>query len=288
MSSNQRRSRRFGRRRSLLQQAETAELRVAKYNTNLSLDSVSPMRFSTSLRYQFTTVDGTTASITYASLLNLVTVTKTTTTATSLLEAVKVNRLRVWVMGKTGTPVAPVSTYEFMNSCLISIRDAITPGVGVEKEITVMAPGSQGKYYEYRPKGLASQWFNGVGSSPFLGQILFALTPSVGHAPIVQIDVSMQVAATTTVSGSNALVLQTTVDATTAGGVAYPYLDSMSDGDTEGTQVLQPLRLGATTVNLPLPAPVSTPAPARPSMAAIRAAVSSSSSGRPPVAVTPQ
>lgn len=261
---------------------EAIQLRELTLDSKLEAPAITPCRFGTSLRYFFTTTDSTTANITLASLMNLIVVSKTTTTVSSIVEAVKINRLKIWIQGKVSVNDASTGATPVLagNSIKISVRDTAVPGVGVEKEIIVATSGSKGRFWEYRPRGFMSEWINLDVLSA--SSTLFALTPSPGHVPWVEIDVGLQLCTAASPATAAALVLSTTVDTTTAGAVLYPFLDSMSDDTGEGSQVLQPFYGNTVTVNMPRPAPVDSTSTQLPALFAgpevRRACISSSSS----------
>jgi hypothetical protein len=251
-SIQRRNSRRRRGNAGIKRRCEQASLREHIHDLKMAAPVLTPMRFGTSLRYFFTTSDGSAANITFASLMNLIGVTKTTTTMTSLIEACKVRRLKIWVQGKVTVNTDDGTTpSQAGNVCHVSVRDSAVPGIGVEKEFVLTTSNAKGVYWEYTPRGFASEWFNLdvlASSLPF-----FVITPNPGHSPWVEIDVSLQLCTSNSMASAAALVLQTTVQTTTAGAVAYPYLDSMGDDTTEGTQVLAPFYNNNVSVNLPRP-----------------------------------
>ncbi len=207
---------------------------------------MAPLRFSSSIRYQPATA--VSASVYAGSILNLIVMTKTTTTAQSCIEAARLKRLHIWVPAFTQTTAAAVVA----PSCRLSVRDFIVPGLGVERELIVNSQVGKGGYLCYTFKGIWSQWFNSfaVGAVTAAEQ-LFQIIPT-GCIPLVQLDFDWQLPITTT---ATIITISTTVDITTAGFVAYPALDNLIDNDTEGAANYPPVQLQTVTVNMPRPSP---------------------------------
>jgi hypothetical protein len=187
-------------------------------------------------------------------LLNLFGVTKTTTTFCSVIEAVKLNKIKLFLPGRISTDATSASS---TNSLKLSVRDAMIPGIGVEKDITIATTGAKGRYFEYRPRGFAAEWYNYDAVTTFATDVpIFVVAPSIGTTAFVEIDVGVQFTVASSVGAAAALCPQTTVDTTSPGAFCFCYLDSVVDADTEGSQILAPFYSNAVTANMPKPLPV--------------------------------
>jgi hypothetical protein len=156
----------------------------------------------------------------------------------SIIEAVKISKVKMWLLGRVGTDATSASSAA---SCRLSVRDSAIPGIGVEKDIIVTTTGSKGRYYEYRFRGFASEWFNLDAVSEFGGVApLFAITPNSGTTVYVEVDVALQLCVASSPTVAATLTIQTTVDTTVAGAVVFPCLDSLVTLNQEGSQLLTP------------------------------------------------
>ncbi len=254
--------------RPLQRRAALAEIRHAYEEKMLKCPPLGPiMRGSTSIRYRpAATGVGT---LTAACLLASVVVSTTTTNVVTIFEAVKLRKMHVWIPGAvttSSTAVAPPS-------CLISIRDFAVPGIGVEKETVLVSTGADGAYFCHKFRGVMSEWFNLVGiSSAFAGEVIASVIPNTSCIPVVQLDFSYQIIQTNSDTSAANLAFDITVDATSAGAVLYLPMNSLTTFSTEGLGTYTPVGVASATVNLPLPAPVSS--------GTFGPVVSSSSSGR--------
>jgi hypothetical protein len=210
-----------------------------------------PGRFSMSLRYQQTAAG--TSSVTWASLFCLMGYTTSTTTFKSLLEAVKVRKLHIWLPGNSAASGSAVLT----NVAGVSIKDSIVPGLGVEKTFQMYSSGIQPAYFCHKFKGALAEWANYDFVGTYSSEVLFTIL-TAGCAAIVQIDLSVQLLIANSFSQPG---LEITVDTTTAERIAFLYLDGLSSGVLEGTQLLAPVGLAAVTANMPEPIPTA-PLPA--------------------------
>jgi hypothetical protein len=217
-----------------------------------------PGRFSMNLRYQQTAAG--TSTVTWGSLFALMGYTTSTTTYKSLLEAVKIRKLHIWIPGNSASSGSAVLT----NVAGLSIKDSIVPGLGVEKTMQLYSSGIEPAYLCYKFKGAFADWCNYEFVGSYSSEVLFSIL-TVGAAAIVQIDLSVQLLVSNSTSQPG---FEITVDTTVAERIAFLYLDGLSNLTLEGTQLLAPVGLVAVTANMPEPL----------SAAPLPAVVSSSSS----------
>jgi hypothetical protein len=130
-------------------------------------------------------------------------VTKTTTTFCSVIEAVKLNKIKLFLPGRISTDATSASS---TNSLKLSVRDAMIPGIGVEKDITIATTGAKGRYFEYRPRGFAAEWYNYDAVTTFATDVpIFVVAPSIGTTAFVEIDVGVQFTVASSVAAAAAL-----------------------------------------------------------------------------------
>jgi hypothetical protein len=220
-----------------------------------------PGRFSMSLRYQQTAAGQ--SNISWGSLFCLMGYTTSTTTFKSLLEAVRVRKIHIWLPGNSASSTSALAT----NVAGVSIKDSIVPGLGVEKTFQMYSSGIQPAYFCHKFKGALAAWANYDFAGTYSSEILCSIL-TAGCAAVVQIDLSVQLMVTNSVSQPG---LEITVDTTTADRIAFLYLDGLVSASVEGTQLLAPVGLVAVTTNMP-PEPV----PAALPMTAITSSSSSS------------
>lgn len=192
-------------------------------------------------------------SIKWASMLNLLCVSKTTTTASSVYEAIRIRKIRVLIpaLVQTSATVVVVPNVAF------TAKDANAIGIGAEKR-TVMTCGSAAQVFTWKPRGLAADWVSTtfVGSLP--SEACFGIT-STGCIPIIELFASLRLVQSGSMAAAATDALSTTVDTTTAGALFYSYLDSLETIATEGSLVLAPINVQTITVNMPLPKTCSCP-----------------------------
>jgi hypothetical protein len=208
----------------------------------------TPLRFGTCLRYVQSAAG--TSTVKWVSMFALFGVCTTTTNFQGIIEAVKVNSVSFYIPGAIQT-----SATSFQPPTLvISIRDSGVIGAGVEKERTLTAVDSAGAFWKYKPRGVAAQWLTDDATRENTGSgATWINLISTGCRAFVELDVSVQLIATTTAAGAASLSQGATVDTTTAGAFVALPLDSLTDTNTEGSQLLVPQGLATATVNLPVP-----------------------------------
>jgi hypothetical protein len=215
----------------------------------------TPFRGSTSLRYQANAAS--TAVVTVMSLCRLLNFTTTTTQAESLIEAVRIHSIEIWLPPYTtisGTSSSIIDSPA--PECDVTIDDSAAANFGVRRNISLVA-GEKGSYYRYKPRGIFGQWIsvidNYVNATPVI-----TIAPT-DCFPVVQLNFGYQITMDRSPALAAALTVGTVVDTTAANAVVVFPLDNYESSGTEGTQVLQPIGVASITVNDPLPDPKALP-----------------------------
>lgn len=257
MSSNNnrgaRRQRRRGPTRSLRRATEQAELQACKRDADLTISPLpTPLRGSTRVRYQAISA-GTTVTVNFMSLIRLIAFTTSTTVASTLLEAMKINSIKIWMppyvqISATSSAVldAPAPT------CIVKMHDSALSLTGPCREHT-MVSGPKGGYMRWKPRGACAEWLdcNQLASNT---AVFFAFF-SDEAMPIVELDFSYQLTVARTPGTSAAIATTFTVDTTSADALVFMYLDNYANATTEGNQIMKPVQLSSITVNDPSPDP---------------------------------
>lgn len=221
---------------------------------NLTISPLpTPLRGSTRVRYQAISA-GTTITVNFMSLIRLIAFTTTTTAASTLLEAMKINSIKFWMppyvqISATSSAVldAPAPT------CVIKMHDSALSLIGPCREHT-MVSGPKGGYLCWKPKGACGDWLdcNQLASNTAVFLALF----SDDAMPIVELDFSYQFAVARTPGTAAAIATTFTVDTTSADAIVFMYLDNYANATTEGNQIMKPVQLSSITVNDPSPNPL--------------------------------
>lgn len=257
MSSNSsrigRRHRRRGQPSNLRRATDVAELQACQRDRNLTIESLpTPLRGSTRVRYQAISA-GTTVTVNFMSLIRLISFTTTTTVASTLLEAMKINSIKIWMppyvqISATSSAVldAPAPT------CVVKMHDSALSLTGPCREHT-MVSGPKGGYLCWKPRGACAEWLdcNQLASNT---AVFFAFF-SDEAMPIVELDFSYQFAVARTPGTAAAIATTFTVDTTSADAIVFMYLDNYANATTEGNQIMKPVQLSSITVNDPSPDP---------------------------------
>jgi hypothetical protein len=223
---------------------ESLQTRVLEDKMSSEIPPLPPInRFSSSIRYA-PTADSGSANVTYASLMTLFGVTVSTTSIASLVKAIKLRRVHVWlppIVQTAATGIAP-------SEAVFRVRDVLVPGFGPEKVYRLTASG-KGAHVCHKFRGMVSSWLNNDGVATLPAEIfLFFRWGTV--RPIIQLDFSVQLPCNDTATSGDILTTHT-VDATNASRFYFCYLDSAATVSTEGTQLLEPMLVPTVTINEP-------------------------------------
>jgi hypothetical protein len=207
-------------------------------------------RFSTSLRYAPVSDSGS-SLITYSSILSLFGVTVSTTSLGSLVRAVKLRKIHMWLPPIAQTAATGIAPSE----ASLRVRDFVIPGIGPEKTYRLTVAG-KGDYACHKFRGIFSGWINNDGIASLSAEVLLAIRWGTVR-PIIQLDFSVQLPCSDASTSGETLLFKT-VDSTNANRFLFLYLDNASTATVEGTQLLAPMGVPSATVNQPDPQSVGT------------------------------
>lgn len=229
------------------------ELRKSKLSLAMDIPPlVTPFRGSTSIRYQASS-SGSNLNFNYLCLARLLCFTTGTTSAQTLLEAVKINAIHFWLPPYSQSSATSSAVLDAPAPVLsIRIQDSAVNNIGPAKEVTMVA-GLKGAYYCWRPKGIFRDWIDLIQVYQNAGVIFSAL--GTDAIPMIQLDFSYQLIVSRSVSGSSANSITVVVDSTTANALIALPLDNYSNSTTEGAQLMNPIGFATITVNDPSPDP---------------------------------
>jgi hypothetical protein len=203
-------------------------------------------RFSTSIRYAPVSDSGV-ANVTYSSLMSLFGVTITATSFGSMVRAIKLRKVHIWLPPIAQTSAAGIAPSEVS----MRVRDFLIPGIGPEKTYRLTAAG-KGDFACHKFRGIFSGWINNDGISSLSSEILLVFRWGTVR-PIIQLDFSVQLPCSDASSSGEALLTKV-IDSTNATRFYFLYLDSASTTTIEGTQLLAPMGVPSATVNQPMAA----------------------------------